>query len=150
MWTFTKDTALSGQGRGTAWHVWINKQHGRGMLCVIRPLVGWWTGRVFLVLWSKVEDSLPVFCIRSLTNASPNCQCDNFELRRENDKAVWNGTVQKMEKWLLCPPACASGNTVGLSHTVRFLHISHLSVLVLYYSQLQSFSMLFHCYHLKW
>jgi len=44
--TFTKDTALSEQGRGAAWHVWINErhgrgtawaQHGRGMLCVNRP-----------------------------------------------------------------------------------------------------------------
>ena len=28
--TFTKDTALSEQGRGAAWHVWINARHGRG------------------------------------------------------------------------------------------------------------------------
>jgi hypothetical protein len=52
------------------------------LLCHIL-LVGWWMGHVFLVLWSEVEDSLPVFCIRSLTNGSPNFQCDNFELRRE-------------------------------------------------------------------
>jgi hypothetical protein len=44
--TFTKDTALSEQGRGAAWHVWINgtalqgngmgtprARHGHGMLC---------------------------------------------------------------------------------------------------------------------
>ena len=30
MRTFTKDTALSEQGRGAAWHVWINARHGRG------------------------------------------------------------------------------------------------------------------------
>jgi len=45
--TFTKDMALSEQGRGAAWHVWINERHGRGtawsrhghgMLCVNRPL----------------------------------------------------------------------------------------------------------------
>jgi hypothetical protein len=44
--TFTKDKALSEQGRGAAWHVWINARHGRGtawerhghgMLCVNRP-----------------------------------------------------------------------------------------------------------------
>jgi len=33
--TFTKDTALSEQGRGAAWHVWINgtawQRHGRGV-----------------------------------------------------------------------------------------------------------------------
>jgi len=28
--TFTKDTVLSEQGRGVAWHVWINLRHGRG------------------------------------------------------------------------------------------------------------------------
>jgi len=28
--TFTKDTALSEQGRGAAWHVWINALPGRG------------------------------------------------------------------------------------------------------------------------
>jgi hypothetical protein len=28
--TFAKDTALSEQGRGAAWHVWINARHGRG------------------------------------------------------------------------------------------------------------------------
>jgi hypothetical protein len=29
--TFTKDTALSENGRGAAWHVWINAaRHGRG------------------------------------------------------------------------------------------------------------------------
>jgi hypothetical protein len=28
--TLTKDTALSEQGRGAAWHVWINAQYGRG------------------------------------------------------------------------------------------------------------------------
>ena len=47
MRTFTKDTALSEQGRGAAWHVWINarhgrgtawKRHGRGMLYVNPPL----------------------------------------------------------------------------------------------------------------
>ena len=38
MWTFTKDTALWEQGRGAAWQVWINERHGRGMLCVNRPL----------------------------------------------------------------------------------------------------------------
>jgi hypothetical protein len=44
--TFTKDTALSEQGRDAAWHVWINARHGRGtawvrhghgMLCVNLP-----------------------------------------------------------------------------------------------------------------
>ena len=55
--TFTKDTALSGQGRDAAWRVWINARHGRGtawarhghgMLCVnpplgvgLRPLACW-------------------------------------------------------------------------------------------------------------
>ena len=47
MRTSTKDTALSEQGRGAAWHVWINARHGRGtawarhgndVLCVNRPL----------------------------------------------------------------------------------------------------------------
>ena len=28
--TFTKDAALLEQGRGAAWHVWINARHGRG------------------------------------------------------------------------------------------------------------------------
>jgi hypothetical protein len=28
-WTFTNDTALSEQGRGAAWCVWINARHGR-------------------------------------------------------------------------------------------------------------------------
>jgi hypothetical protein len=41
MRTFTKDTALSEQGRGAARHVWINgtawARHGHGMLCVNRP-----------------------------------------------------------------------------------------------------------------
>jgi hypothetical protein len=51
--TLTKDTALSEQGRGATWHVWINaqhgmcelthsmagKRHGHGMLCVNRPLM---------------------------------------------------------------------------------------------------------------
>jgi hypothetical protein len=36
--TLTKDTALSEQGKGAAWHVWINARHGRGMLCVNPPL----------------------------------------------------------------------------------------------------------------
>jgi hypothetical protein len=31
MRTLTKDTALSEQGRGAAWHVWINARHGRGI-----------------------------------------------------------------------------------------------------------------------
>ena len=39
MRTFTKDTALSEQGRGAAWHVWINERHGHGMLCVNQPLI---------------------------------------------------------------------------------------------------------------
>jgi hypothetical protein len=43
---FTKDTALSEQGRGAVYNVWINARHGRGtasarhghgMLCVNRP-----------------------------------------------------------------------------------------------------------------
>ena len=38
MQTCTKDTALSEQGRVAAWHAWINARHGRGMLCVNRPL----------------------------------------------------------------------------------------------------------------
>jgi len=32
--TFTKDMALSEQGRGVSWHVWINAWHGRGMAWV--------------------------------------------------------------------------------------------------------------------
>ena len=35
--TFTKDTALLEQGRGTAWYVWINARHGHDMLCVNPP-----------------------------------------------------------------------------------------------------------------
>jgi hypothetical protein len=35
--TFTKDAALSEQGRVAARHVWINERHGGGMLCVNRP-----------------------------------------------------------------------------------------------------------------
>ena len=38
MRTSTKDTALSEQGRGAAWQLWINARHGHGMLCVNRPL----------------------------------------------------------------------------------------------------------------
>ena len=46
MRTLMKDTALMEQGRGAAWHVWINAwhgratawvQHGNGMPCVNRP-----------------------------------------------------------------------------------------------------------------
>ena len=48
--TFTKDTALSEQGKGAAWHVWIKAWHGRGMawawhghgmlqVCVNPPLI---------------------------------------------------------------------------------------------------------------
>jgi hypothetical protein len=33
--TFTKDTALSEQGRGAAWRVWINARHGRGTACYV-------------------------------------------------------------------------------------------------------------------
>ena len=36
MRTFTKDTALSEQGRGAVWHVWINARHGRGTACNVR------------------------------------------------------------------------------------------------------------------
>jgi hypothetical protein len=35
--TFTKDTALSENGRGAVWCVWINaaeERHGKGMICV--------------------------------------------------------------------------------------------------------------------
>ena len=35
MRTFTKDTALSEQGRGAEWHVWINTRHGRGTACYV-------------------------------------------------------------------------------------------------------------------
>ena len=37
MRTFTKDTELSEQGRGAAWHVWINgtARHGRGKACYV-------------------------------------------------------------------------------------------------------------------
>ena len=38
MRTFTKDTALSEQGRGAAWHVWINAWYGNSMQCVNQPL----------------------------------------------------------------------------------------------------------------
>jgi hypothetical protein len=41
MWTFTKDMALSEQGRSAAWHVWIKGTtwawHGQGILRVNRP-----------------------------------------------------------------------------------------------------------------
>ena len=33
--TFMKDTALPEQGRGAAWHVWINARHGRGTACYV-------------------------------------------------------------------------------------------------------------------
>jgi hypothetical protein len=64
MRTFTKDTALLEQGRGTTWHVWINARHGRGKararhrhgrLCLNPPLWCWtkyaWT---VLLLFSPV------------------------------------------------------------------------------------------------
>ena len=35
MLTFTKDTALSEQGRGAAWLVWINARHGGGTACYV-------------------------------------------------------------------------------------------------------------------
>jgi len=35
MQTFTKDTALSEQGRGTAWQVWINARHDMGTACYV-------------------------------------------------------------------------------------------------------------------
>jgi hypothetical protein len=41
-WTFTKDTAVLEQGRGMAWHAWINERLGHGMLCVNRPLELLW------------------------------------------------------------------------------------------------------------
>jgi hypothetical protein len=33
--TSTKDTALSEQGRGAAWYVWINARHGLGTACYV-------------------------------------------------------------------------------------------------------------------
>jgi hypothetical protein len=72
MWNFTKDTALSEQGRGAAWHVWINERHGRGtawewhghgMLCVNRPL---------MFQMSRVAFCLLSACLLVILT----CQCD--------------------------------------------------------------------------
>ena len=47
-----------------------------------------------------------------------------------------------MEKWLLCPFAGVSANSVRGHHAVRYLQVSHVSGIVLYYGQCHSFSML--------
>ena len=52
---FTKDTALSEQGRGAAWHVWINTRHGKG--------TGWawqgnWMGMACYV-WICLKAAVP-------------------------------------------------------------------------------------------
>jgi len=59
--TFTKNTALSQQGRGAAWHVWINTRHGHGILCVNPPL---WCYSPFWSLASTIRS-----CHSSLNSA---------------------------------------------------------------------------------
>ena len=63
MRTFTKDTALSEQGRGAAWHVWINARDGMGTAWVRR-------GNSMLCVWIGLTGAaidelrkLPVFSI---------------------------------------------------------------------------------------
>ena len=52
MRTFTKDTAMSGQGSGAAWHVCINARHGRGTAYYV------WIGLKspqYQILWTSVQ-----------------------------------------------------------------------------------------------
>jgi hypothetical protein len=70
--TFTKDTALSEQGRGTAWHVWTQGmawvQHGHGMLCVNWPLV---ERKVWYCNGSYYDSSK--LCVRQVWNMEQLC-----------------------------------------------------------------------------
>ena len=47
-----------------------------------------------------------------------------------------------MEKQLLCPFSGPSLNGVIVHHAVRFVHIPHMSITVLYYGQFHSFAVL--------
>ena len=80
MRTFTKEKALSEQGRGAAWHVWINtphgrgtawERHGRGMLCLNRPLLwlasrGVWAGTGCCTNWIVIFTVKRPTAIRSI------------------------------------------------------------------------------------
>ena len=71
-------------------------------------------------------------------------------MRGENDIAVEDGKVQKMEEWLLCPVPSPSANRVRVHHAVRFVYISHVFIIVQDYGRFHSFSVLVIEFTLQW
>jgi len=59
----------------------------------------------------------------------------------ENDGTVESGEVQELEKQFLCPFEGPSADGIRVRHSVRFLDIPHVSVVVLYSVQFQGISM---------
>jgi hypothetical protein len=48
-------------------------------------------------------------------------------------EGIEDGCICQVEKQSLSPLPCSPGNSVTIHHPIRFVHISHVSVIVLYY-----------------
>jgi hypothetical protein len=117
MRTFTKDTARSEQGRGAAWHVWINarrsrERHGSVMGSACHVWIGLYPGCI------HTADELP--CIRviivskiSLITALLHSSCKGL-IRLSPDP--WMGP-----NWLQC---ATSLTQIFPSHLSHHIHVS--------------------------
>ena len=48
-------------------------------------------------------------------------------------EGIEDGHIYQVEKQFLSPLPCSPGNSVTIHHPIRFVHISHVSIIVLYY-----------------
>ena len=85
------------------------------------------------------RDTLPASCIRSLTNVSLNFQCDNFKPQEARMIQLLRmvRSIRWKNRFFIHIKVC-----LLVHHVVRFVHISHVSIIVLYYGQFHGFSML--------
>jgi hypothetical protein len=99
MRTFTKDTALSENGRGAAWHVWINaawERHGKSELAFTQfceSALGSVTRVAILQLYQWLglapEMRLGFVCKRLFEDSLARWQRRYEALRRSRDTSLW-------------------------------------------------------------
>ena len=79
-----------------------------------------------------------------------NCQCDNFEPKEVRLIKLLSMVRSRGWKKLLSSIPRRSANKVSICNVVRFVHISSVSITVLYYGQFHSFTMLIAEITLQW
>jgi len=60
----------------------------------------------------------------------------------KKDVAIQNGQVKQIEEEFLCPRPCAMIDRVGICHSISFIYIAHVAVIICHNLQLYGFALL--------